>query len=323
MTQSASTLMGIASASKWEDGVAFYMSEIRKFPVLSQKEEVALARNVSEKGDLASKNRLINSHLRLVVKVAKMYRHYGLPLSDLIAEGNLGLMRAIEKFEPERGFRLSTYAMWWIRASINEYVLNAWSLVKIGSSATRKRLFYNLRKLKAKLGFYMMMGRCQRHMLSEIAKSLDVTKDEVLGMDARLTGRDSSLNVAVGEEQATERLDFLIDTRPNQEECLENLQERRRSRFLVRTALSSLDTREQDIVVRRRLVDQPVTLESLGEDYGVSRERIRQIRSHALKKLEKKICELLESEGRLITQALRKWTESLHIKGMVPEPCWT
>ena len=162
--------MGIASASKWEDGVAFYMSEIRKFPVLSQKEEVALARNVSEKGDLASKNRLINSHLRLVVKVAKMYRHYGLPLSDLIAEGNLGLMPSHRKeFEPERGFRLSTYAMWWIRASINEYVLNAWSLVKIRSAATRKRLFYNLRKLKAKLGFYDDGPLSEAHAL-EIAR---------------------------------------------------------------------------------------------------------------------------------------------------------
>ena len=314
MTQSAYVPMR-------EESVAFYLSEIRKFPLLSQEEEAVLARNVAEKGDSVSKNRLINSHLRLVVKVAARYRHYGLPLADLIAEGNLGLIRAIEKFELEKGFRLSTYAMWWIRAAINEYVLNTWSLVKIGSAATRKRLFYNLRKLKAKLGLYGD-GPLPRAHVAEIAKTLDVAEDDVRGMDARLAGHDASLNVAVGEEHQTERLDLLVDTRPNQEECLENAQERRRSRFLVRTALSSLDAREQDIVVRRRLVDRPATLESLGEDYGISRERIRQIESHALKKLEKKICELIESERHVIKKAFRKWGESLCVKKALPNPCW-
>lgn len=298
------------SSSSAEGSLTPYLAEIRKFPFLSPEEEQELARDFAATGNRSSMGRLVTSHLRLVVKIAMQYRRYGLPMADLIAEGNLGLVRAIEKFDPEKGFRLSTYAMWWIRASINEYVLNSWSLVKIGTVSTRKRLFYNLRRLKARLGMYGA-GPLKDEQAEDIARTLGVSKEEVLAMDMRLNRRDGSLNAPAGPEGDTEHLDLLVDDRPDQESCLEAEEECTRSHHLVHTALGTLNEREKDILTRRRLTDDPVTLESLGEDYGLSRERIRQIEARALQKLEARIRELITTERRNIQRALQRWKAPL------------
>ncbi|NKD77943.1 RNA polymerase factor sigma-32 [Haematospirillum sp. H1815] len=289
-----------------EESLTLYLAEIRKFPLLSVEEEHGLARDFTLTGNQKSLHRLVTSHLRLVVKVAMQYKRYGLPMADLIAEGNLGLIRAIQKFEPDKGFRLSTYAVWWIRAAVNEYVLNSWSLVKIGTASTRKRLFYNLRRMKAKLGIYGDKP-LRDEQAEEIARTLDVSADDVLAMDARLNRRDGSLNAMAGAESDTERLELLVDERPDQESVLETTEERDRSHHLVHTALGTLNEREKDILTRRKLTDDPATLESLGEDYGLSRERIRQIEARALQKLETRIRELIATEHRNIRQALQRW----------------
>lgn len=289
-----------------EGGLTAYLERIKKFPVLTLEQEQDYARRYAANGDPKAAEALITSHLRLAAKIAMGYRRYGLPLADLIAEGNLGLMKAVQKFEVEKGFRLATYAMWWIKASINEYVLNSWSLVKIGTVSTQKRIFYNLRKLKAQLGAYEEGALNDEHA-EQIATMLDVRKDDVHAMNNRLSGRDRSLNAPIGEDGDAERVDLLMDDGPNQEETLETRQEVRRSRDLVREALKVLNERETYIITQRRLIDDPVTLESLGEHYGLSRERVRQIEARAMQKLEARIKDLVKAEKREVRTALESW----------------
>lgn len=289
-----------------EDGLRAYLQKIKRIPMLTLEEEQALTRQVAATGDQRASDRLVTSHLRLVVKIAMHYRRYGLPLADLIAEGNVGLIKAVNKFEPEKGFRLATYAMWWIKASINEYILNAWSLVKIGTVSTQKRIFYNLRKLKAQLGAYDEATLSDEHA-TQIATTLDVRKEDVHAMNGRLMGRDGSLNSPIGEDGDAERVDLLVDDAPSQEEVLSARQESQRSQSLVQQALRALNEREQYIITQRRLIDDPVTLESLGEYYGLSRERVRQIEARALQKLETRLRALLEEEQSESHSSAQSW----------------
>lgn len=289
-----------------EDGLRAYLQKIKRIPLLTLEEEQLLTRQVAATQDQAAANRLITSHLRLVVKIAMHYRRYGLPLADLIAEGNVGLIKAVNKFEPEKGFRLATYAMWWIKASVNEYILNAWSLVKIGTVSTQKRIFYNLRKLKAQLGAYDESTLSDEHA-QQIATTLAVRKEDVHAMNGRLMARDGSLNSPVGEDGDAERVDLLVDDAPTQEDVLSARQESNRSQRLVRLALEALNERERYIITQRRLVDDPVTLESLGEHYSLSRERVRQIEARAMQKLEARLRSLVEEEQQQAELVSTQW----------------
>jgi RNA polymerase sigma-32 factor len=271
-----------------ESGLSAYMAAIKKFPLLEPEEEYMLAHRFADHGDTEAAHRLVTSHLRLVAKIAMGYRFYGLPVSDLISEGNVGLMRAVKKFEPDRGFRLATYAMWWIKAAINEYVLNSWSLVKVGTVAAQKKLFFNLRKLKAKLGLYEE-GDLPMEAAQNIAKRLDVTTQEVMDMNRRLSRSDASLNQVVAEDGDTERQDLLVDDKPSQETVLMEKQDRVMGASLLREALTTLTERERRIIEERRLVDNPRTLEEIGAEYGISRERVRQIENRAFAKLQKSV----------------------------------
>jgi len=271
-----------------ESGLSAYMAEIKKFPLLEPEEEFMLAHRFADHGDTQAAHKLVTSHLRLVAKIAMGYRFYGLPVSDLISEGNVGLMRAVKKFEPDRGFRLATYAMWWIKAAINEYVLNSWSLVKVGTVAAQKKLFFNLRKLKAKLGVYEE-GDIPLEAARTIAKRLDVTTQEVVDMNRRLSRSDASLNQMVAEDGDTERQDLLVDDKPSQETVLMEKQDRKLGASLLREALTTLTERERRIIEERRLVDNPRTLEEIGAEYGISRERVRQIENRAFAKLQKSV----------------------------------
>jgi RNA polymerase sigma-32 factor len=234
------------------------------------------------------------------------YRRYGLPMADIIAEGNIGLIKAVNKFEPERGFRLSTYAMWWIKASINEYILNSWSLVKIGTVSTQKRIFYNLRKLKAQLGAYDE-ALLTDEQATQIAETLDVRKDDVHAMNGRLMARDGSLNTPMGEDGDAERVDLLVDDAPSQEETLSARQESNRSVALVRQAMEALNDRERFIITQRRLIDDPKTLESLGEHFSLSRERVRQIEARAMQKIEARVRDLVALETSATQQSRQSW----------------
>ena len=271
-----------------ESGLSAYMAAIKKFPLLEPEQEYMLAHRFADHGDTEAAHKLVTSHLRLVAKIAMGYRFYGLPVSDLISEGNVGLMRAVKKFEPERGFRLATYAMWWIKAAINEYVLNSWSLVKVGTVAAQKKLFFNLRKLKAKLGLYEE-GDLPIEAAETIAKRLDVTTKEVMDMNRRLSRSDASLNQVVAEDGDTERQDLLVDDKPSQETVLAEKQDRALGTNLLREAMTTLTDRERRIIEERRLVDSPRTLEEIGAEYGISRERVRQIENRAFAKLQKSV----------------------------------
>ncbi len=271
-----------------ESGLSAYMAEIKKFPLLEPEEEFMLAHRFADHSDTQAAHKLVTSHLRLVAKIAMGYRFYGLPVSDLISEGNVGLMRAVKKFEPDRGFRLATYAMWWIKAAINEYILNSWSLVKVGTVAAQKKLFFNLRKIKAKLGLYEE-GDIPLEAANTIAKRLDVTTQEVIDMNRRLSRSDASLNQMVAEDGDTERQDLLVDDKPSQETVLAEKQDRKLGTSLLREALTTLTERERRIIEERRLVDNPRTLEEIGGDYGISRERVRQIENRAFAKLQKAV----------------------------------
>jgi len=271
-----------------ESGLSAYMSEIKKFPLLDPQEEYMLAHRFADHGDTEAAHKLVTSHLRLVAKIAMGYRFYGLPVSDLISEGNVGLMRAVKKFEPERGFRLATYAMWWIKAAINEYVLNSWSLVKVGTVAAQKKLFFNLRKLKAKLGVYEE-GDIPLEAAETIAKRLDVTTKDVIDMNRRMSRSDASLNQMVAEDGDVERQDLLVDDKPSQEAVLMDKEERVLGNALLRDAMVTLTERERRIIAERRLVDNPRTLEEIGAEYGISRERVRQIENRAFAKLQKAV----------------------------------
>jgi RNA polymerase sigma-32 factor len=268
-----------------EAGLASYLSEIKKFPMLEQGEEYMLAKRLVEHGDADAAHKLVTSHLRLVAKIAMGYRFYGLPVSDLISEGNVGLMRAVKKFEPERGFRLATYAMWWIKAAINEYVLNSWSLVKVGTVAAQKKLFFNLRKMKAKLGVYED-GDIPIEKAQTIAKRLQVTTDEVIDMNRRLSRSDASLNQLVAEDGDVQRQDLLVDDTPNQEQRLGEQEDRKLGLKLLSEAMTTLSDRERRIIQERRLAENPRTLEEIGAEYGISRERVRQIENRAFAKLQ-------------------------------------
>jgi len=266
-------------------GLSAYMQEIKRFPILEKEEEFMLAKRLAEHDDTEAAHKLVTSHLRLVAKIAMGYRFYGLPVSDLISEGNIGLMRAVKKFDPDRGFRLATYAMWWIKAAINEYVLNSWSLVKVGTVAAQKKLFFNLRKLKAKLNVYDD-GDLPLEAADAIADRLDVDRKDVLAMNGRLSRSDASLNVPVGEDGDLDRLDLLVSDAPSQEDVFAEEQERTVGNALLKDALASLNERERHIIVERRLAEDPRTLEDLGEEYGISRERVRQIENRAFEKLQ-------------------------------------
>ncbi|WP_043741068.1 RNA polymerase sigma factor RpoH [Novispirillum itersonii] len=285
-----------------EGGLTRYMDQIKRFPLLSPEEEQDLAHRYRDHGDQGAGDRLVTSHLRLVARIAMGYRFYGLPMTDLISEGNVGLLRAVNKFEPEKGFRLATYAMWWIKASINEYVLNSWSLVKVGTVAAQKKLFFNLRRLKAQLGVYDETN-LTKEQADWIAEELSVPVDEVYSMNQRLSRQDTSLNVAVGEDGDMQRMDLLVDDRADQEEVLAGRQERQLGTVLLRDAMQQLNDRERHIITQRRLRTSPITLEDLGRQYGISRERVRQIENRAFSKLQsavRKAAEALEGRGRRI-----------------------
>jgi len=267
-----------------DTGLSKYLREVRALPMLTVDEEYMLSKRWLEHEDTEAAHRLVTSHLRFVAKIALGYRHYGLPVADLISEGNIGLMKAVKKFDPERGVRLATYAMWWIKASLNEFVLNSWSMVKIGTLSAQKKLFFNLRRIKAKLSI-MDQGDMTNANVQSIATELDVPVDDVIAMNRRMIARDTSLNVQVGEN-GIEIQNLIVDTRPNQEVTLADSEELGRANGLIAQALKHLDERERDIFIQRRLTDDPPTLEELGARFGVSRERIRQIEAKAFTKVQ-------------------------------------
>ncbi|MCA3453637.1 MAG: RNA polymerase sigma factor RpoH [Rhodobacter sp.] len=284
-----------------EQGLNRYMQEIRKFPLLEPEEEYMLAKRWVDHQDTAAAHKMVTSHLRLAAKIAMGYRGYGLPQAEVISEANVGLMQAVKRFDPEKGFRLATYAMWWIRASIQEYILRSWSLVKLGTTSAQKKLFFNLRKAKAKLGA-LEEGDLRPENVAQIARDLNVTEDEVVDMNRRLSGGDASLNATVGSDgdSVTQWQDWLEDTEADQAADYEARDELDARRELLMTAMEALNDREKDILVQRRLSDQPVTLEELSESYGVSRERIRQIEVRAFEKLQSRMRELARGKGMLI-----------------------
>ena len=269
-----------------EQSLNRYLAEIKKFPILQPEQEYMLAKRFQEHGDTEAAAQLVTSHLRLVAKIAMGYRGYGLPVSELISEGNIGLMQGVKKFEPDRGFRLATYAMWWIRASIQEYILRSWSLVKMGTTAAQKKLFFNLRKLKGQMQA-IEEGDLSPEQVTKIATRLGVPEEEVVNMNRRLAAPDSSLNSPVKAEGDMEWQDWLVDESPNQEARLADSQELGQRKHMLAQALKTLTDRERHIIVERRLVDEPKTLEDLSAKYGISRERVRQIEVRAFDKLQK------------------------------------
>ncbi len=271
-----------------EGGLSRYLSEIRKFPLLDPQEEYMLAKRWREHEDTEAAHKLVTSHLRLVAKIAMGYRGYGLPINEVIAEGNIGLMQAVKRFEPERGFRLATYAMWWIRASIQEYILRSWSLVKLGTTAAQKKLFFNLRRVKGQIEA-LEEGDMRPEHVTDIAKRLGVPEQEVVNMNRRLASPDSSLNTPLGTESESEWQDWLADESLDQETQLAETEELEERRTLLSTALEELTPRERDILEARRLRDEPMTLEDLSVKYDISRERVRQIEVRAFEKLQEKM----------------------------------
>ena len=269
-----------------EGNLQRYLDQIRKFPMLSVEEEYMLAKSWRDHGQREAAHKMVTSHLRLVAKIAMGYRGYGLPVSELISEGNIGMMQAVKRFDPERGFRLATYAMWWIRASIQEYILHSWSLVKMGTTAAQKKLFFNLRKIKGRLNAYDE-GDLPPDQVELIANELSVSKDEVIQMNRRLSGSDSSLNAPLRADSEGEWQDWLTDDTDNQEDIFANDQEMALRRNMLQEAMKMLSQRESDIIMQRRLSETPKTLEELSKDHGVSRERIRQIEVRAFEKLQK------------------------------------
>ncbi|MDN5928780.1 MAG: RNA polymerase sigma factor RpoH [Hyphomicrobiales bacterium] len=269
-----------------EGGLSRYLEEIRRFPMLQPQEEYMLAKRYSEHADTTAAHKLVTSHLRLVAKIAMGYRGYGLPIGEVISEGNVGLMQAVKKFEPERGFRLATYAMWWIKASIQEYILRSWSLVKMGTTANQKRLFFNLRKVKGKIQA-LDDGDLKPDQISEIATRLNVSEAEVVSMNRRLSG-DASLNAPIraSEGESGEWQDWLVDDRESQEDMLVEQDELENRRGMLGEALTVLNERERRIFEARRLSDEPMTLEELSGEFAISRERVRQIEVRAFEKVQ-------------------------------------
>ena len=285
-----------------EAGLNRYLAEIKKFPLLQPEQEYMLAKRFQEHGDPDAAAQLVTSHLRLVAKIAMGYRGYGLPTSELISEGNIGLMQGVKKFEPDRGFRLATYAMWWIRASIQEYILRSWSLVKMGTTAAQKKLFFNLRRMKSKLNAFED-GDLSPENVTKIATDLGVQENEVVSMNRRMAmGGDTSLNVQVGEDGDAQWQDWLQDDAPLQDKVVADQQEADVRHGMLVDAMDDLNDREKHILTERRLTDDPKTLEELSQVYGVSRERVRQIEVRAFEKLQKAMMRLA-GEKRLLVAA--------------------
>ena len=280
-----------------------YLSEIKKFPILAPEQEYMLAKRFEEHGDPDAAAQLVTSHLRLVAKIAMGYRGYGLPVSELISEGNIGLMQGVKKFEADRGFRLATYAMWWIRASIQEFILRSWSLVKMGTTAAQKKLFFNLRRMKSRLDAFED-GDLRPEHVQKIATDLGVTADEVTSMNRRMAmGGDTSLNVTMREDGEGQWQDWLVDTDPLQDERLADAEERTVRHDLLLEGMDALNDREKHILTERRLTDEPKTLEELSQVYGVSRERVRQIEVRAFDKLQKAMIGIAGGKGLLPAHA--------------------
>ncbi len=278
-----------------EGGLASYLAQIKKFPMLDAEEEYMLAKNWKQTGNLKSAEKLVTSHLRLVAKIAMGYKGYGLPVNEMISEGNVGLMQAVKKFEPEKGFRLATYAMWWIKASIQEYILRSWSLVKIGTTTAQKKLFFNLKKIKNQIA-PRSEGDLRNEHVTEIANKLDVSEDEVVSMNRRLSGKEHSLNSPVGED-GDQWQDWVVDKEMDQELRFAQNEEINQRKDLLKDSIKILNDREKEILYSRRLTDEPSTLEDLSKKFKISRERIRQIENKAFEKLQKHMLNSAKSKN--------------------------
>ncbi len=279
-------------------GLSIYLAQIKKFPMLDAEEEYMLAKNWRENGNLQSAHKLVTSHLRLVAKIAMGYRGYGLPVNELISEGNIGLMQAVKKFDPDKGFRLATYAMWWIKAAIQEYVLRSWSLVKMGTTTAQKKLFFNLRKIKNQIA-PDQDGDLRDEQIKEISKRLDVDSDEVINMNRRMMGQEKSLNDPIKSGEVDEWQDWLVDESLDQELLISQKQEYDDKKELLKSAMNILNDREKEIITARRLSETPTTLEDLSKKYKISRERIRQIETKAFEKLQKSMINANKSKNLL------------------------
>ena len=293
----ATTMNNNLPALSNEGGLSAYLAQIKKFPMLAAEEEYMLAKNWKSTGNVKAAEKLVTSHLRLVAKIAMGYKGYGLPVNEMISEGNIGLMKAVKKFEPEKGFRLATYAMWWIRASIQEYVLRSWSLVKIGTTTAQKKLFFNLKKIKNQIS-HSTEGDLRDEHVSEIANKLNVDKKEVISMNRRLAGKEHSLNAPVGED-GDEWQDWLVDKKLDQELKFSQNEEMEQRKDLLADSLKILNEREKEILYARRLNDEQITLENLSKKYKISRERIRQIENKAFEKLQKHMLNSAKSKNLL------------------------
>ena len=280
-----------------EGGLALYLAQIKKFPMLDAEEEYMLAKNWRKTGNLKSAEKLVTSHLRLVAKIAMGYKGYGLPVNEMISEGNVGLMQAVKKFEPEKGFRLATYAMWWIKAAIQEYILRTWSLVKIGTTTAQKKLFFNLKKLKNQIA-PRTEGDLRNEHVSEIANKLNVKEEEVVSMNRRLSGKEHSLNAPIGED-GDQWQDWVVDKEMDQELRFAQQEEMGQRKDLLLDSIKILNEREKEILYARRLTDEPLTLENLSKKYKISRERIRQIENKAFEKLQKHMLNSARSKNLL------------------------
>jgi len=280
-----------------EGGLAIYLAQIKKFPMLAAEEEYMLAKNWRKTGNLKSAEKLVTSHLRLVAKIAMGYKGYGLPVNEMISEGNVGLMQAVKKFEPEKGFRLATYAMWWIKAAIQEYILRSWSLVKIGTTTAQKKLFFNLKKLKNQIA-PRTEGDLRNEHVSEIAKKLNVKEEEVVSMNRRLSGKEHSLNAPIGED-GDQWQDWVVDKEMDHELRFAQQEEMGQRKDLLQDSIKILNEREKEILYARRLTDEPLTLEDLSKKYKISRERIRQIENKAFEKLQKHMLNSARSKNLL------------------------
>ena len=280
-----------------EGGLSVYLDQIKKFPMLDAEEEYMLAKNWKTTGNVKSAEKLVTSHLRLVAKIAMRYKGYGLPMNEIISEGNVGLMQAVKKFEPEKGFRLATYAMWWIKASIQEYILRSWSLVKIGTTTAQKKLFFNLKKLKNQIA-PKNEGDLKKDEVEKIADTLDVSEDEVISMNRRLSGKEQSLNAPIGED-GDEWQDWVVDKEMDQELKIAHQEELDQRKDLLQDSIKILNDREKEILYARRLNENPSTLEDLSKKYKISRERIRQIENKAFEKLQKHMLNSAKSKNLL------------------------
>ena len=291
------TTMSNLPALSNEGGLSAYLDQIKKFPMLAAEEEYMLAKNWKTTGNIKAAEKLVTSHLRLVAKIAMGYKGYGLPVNEMISEGNVGLMQAVKKFEPEKGFRLATYAMWWIKASIQEYILRSWSLVKIGTTTAQKKLFFNLKKLKNQIA-PRSEGDLKDEHVNEIANKLDVSKNEVISMNRRLSGKEFSLNTQIGED-GDEWQDWLVDKELDHDLKLAHQEEMEQRKDLLKYSVKILNQREKEILYSRRLNDEPTTLEDLSKKYKISRERVRQIENKAFEKLQKHMLLLAKSKNLL------------------------